>query len=159
MKPSSCKAKGRALQQAVAANVLEHLPSLSPDDVRSTSMGVAGPDLQLSTRAKELFPFGVECKAQERINIWESWAQTQRHCSKTGLTPLLVCRRNRTAPFAVLPWEFVLPLLTRSQIDAEEDTVADADTEEHADANVRTRALRNALVEALRVLDEQLQQD
>lgn len=39
MKPQSAKAKGRRLQQQVAAAVLENYRELTEDDVRSTSMG------------------------------------------------------------------------------------------------------------------------
>lgn len=123
-------------------------------------MGVAGPDLQLSSRAKEVFPFGVECKSQERINVWDSWAQTQRHCVNTELTPLLICRRNRTAPFAVLPWAYVLPLLARASDDPTEgDPVAQGDpaqgdSVDHAPRADRLRRARAALVEALRALDD-----
>jgi hypothetical protein len=39
MKPQSAKAKGRRLQQQVAAAVLENYHELTEDDVRSTSMG------------------------------------------------------------------------------------------------------------------------
>ena len=48
MKTSSAKAKGRRLQQKVRDLLLETFTELEPDDIRSTSMGVSGEDLQLS---------------------------------------------------------------------------------------------------------------
>ena len=47
MKTSSAKAKGRRLQQKVRDLLLETFTELQPDDIRSTSMGVSGEDLQL----------------------------------------------------------------------------------------------------------------
>ena len=51
MKTQSCKSKGRRLQQKVVADVLAAFPHLQPDDVRSTSMGCGGEDVQLSPAA------------------------------------------------------------------------------------------------------------
>ena len=62
MKAQSAKAKGRKLQQVVRDGVLKRFPSLEPDDVRSTSMGAGGEDVQLSPVARRLFPYQVECK-------------------------------------------------------------------------------------------------
>lgn len=110
LKPSSAKQKGRLLQQAVAAALLERFPQLTPDDVRSTPMGVRGADVQLSARARKLVPYAVECKACEKLNVWAAWEQCQTHV-RDGDTPLLVCRRNRTEAFAVVPWAHLLDLL------------------------------------------------
>ena len=51
---ASCKAKGRRLQQTVAEDVLRAFPALEADDVRSTPMGCAGEDVQMSPRAQRL---------------------------------------------------------------------------------------------------------
>jgi len=47
LKPQSAKAKGRKLQQWVRDQILQRFPTLSTDDVRSTSMGASGEDVQL----------------------------------------------------------------------------------------------------------------
>ena len=111
MKPSSAKQKGRLLQQYVASVLLERFPDLTSDDVRSTPMGVRGADVQLSARAKRRFPYAVECKAVEKLNMWTAWEQAQSH-QVEGLAPLLVCRRNRTAPVAVIRWDDFVELIT-----------------------------------------------
>ena len=72
MKTSSAKAKGRRLQQKVRDLLLETFTELEPDDIRSTSMGVSGEDLQLSPAARKLIPFAIECKNQEKLNVWDS---------------------------------------------------------------------------------------
>jgi hypothetical protein len=71
----SRKAKGRRLQQHVRDRVLETFEQLEDGDVRSTSMGASGVDVLLSPLAQKLFPFAVECKNQERLNLWESLDQ------------------------------------------------------------------------------------
>lgn len=108
MKPQSAKAKGRRLQQAVRDHVLAAFPTLKPGDVRSAPMGTPGADLQLSPAATELFPFTVECKNQEGINIWTSLAQADRDPS---LTPLLVFQRNNTQAYAAIPFSAFLKLV------------------------------------------------
>lgn len=76
-KTSSLKAKGRNLQKTVRDVVLETFHSLTPDDVRSTSMGCGGVDVQLSTRAGNLWPFCVECKNVENFQLWKSLEQAE----------------------------------------------------------------------------------
>jgi hypothetical protein len=75
--PASRKAKGRRLQQAVRQDLVDRL-GIDPGDILSTAMGQSGCDLYLSPAARAQFPFGVECKAQERIALPEWWQQCTR---------------------------------------------------------------------------------
>ena len=94
----SRKAKGRRLQQEVRDLILEtYKDVLEPDDVRSTSMGASGEDLLLSPAARKLFPFSVECKNQERLNIWDSLSQAEENAGPH--IPLLVFKRNRSKTY------------------------------------------------------------
>ncbi len=108
--PASRKAKGRRLQQAVRQDLIDRL-GIDPGDILSTAMGQSGCDLYLSPAARAQFPFGVECKAQERIALPEWWQQCARNAVVEGLTPLLVFRRNREDALAVLRWSDLLSLL------------------------------------------------
>lgn len=110
MLTSSAKAKGRRLQQAVRDGILAKFPELKPGDVRSTSMGASGEDLLLSPRALELFPFAVECKNQEALNIWKALEQAQEHAVE-GARPLLVFKRNQSDMYAALKFDDLLELL------------------------------------------------
>ena len=74
-------------------------------------MGQSGCDLYLSPAAREQFPFGVECKAQERIALPALWQQCTRNAAAEGLVPLLVLKQSRREPLAVLRWEDLLSLL------------------------------------------------
>jgi hypothetical protein len=108
--PASRKAKGRRLQQTVRQDLIDRL-GIDPGDILSTAMGQSGCDLYLSPAARARFPFGVECKAQERIALPEWWQQCTRNADKVGLTPLLLIKRSREEPLAVLRWTDLLALL------------------------------------------------
>ncbi len=97
----------------MAADMAQAL-GLDPADVLSRSSGAGGTDLHLSPRARARFPFAVECKNQERVNIWEAFEQAAAHAS-APLDPLLVIARNRTAPLAVLRWPVLLALFVPVQ--------------------------------------------
>jgi hypothetical protein len=106
MKTSSCKAKGRRLQQHVANRIKEYF-FLPDNDVKSVPMGSQGADVWLSKTAKDLFPFDIECKAQEAINIWSAYEQAKTH----GPTPLVVFTRNRSDVLCTLSFEDLLKIL------------------------------------------------
>ena len=108
--PASRKAKGRRFQQAVRQDLIDHL-GVPEGDVLSTAMGQSGCDLYLSPAARERFPFGVECKAQEAIALPAWWRQCTRNAEAEGLAPLLVLKQSRREPLAVLRWEDLLALL------------------------------------------------
>jgi hypothetical protein len=109
MKPQSAKAKGRKLQQYIAEKILELFPELTERDVKSTSMGVSGDDIQLSEEATKKFPFSVEAKNQERLQIWEALKQSTK--DNRDLTPLLVFKRNRSEVYCAMKFEDFLSLL------------------------------------------------
>ena len=106
MKTQSAKAKGRRLQQWCRDQILETFNELKESDVRSASMGAGGIDVQLSTRAKELFPFSIECKNTERVRIWDSFDQAEANC-EDGTEPLLIIKRNGSAALAVVDAEWL----------------------------------------------------
>lgn len=106
MTPQSRKSKGRRLQQHVA-NRIKDTFFLSDKDVKSLPMGSQGADVWLSTFAFQHFPFSIECKAQEKISIWEAYEQASNH----GPHPLVVFTRNRSEPLCVLSFEDLLHIL------------------------------------------------
>lgn len=95
MKTSSAKAKGRRLQKAVATLIAANF-SLPESDIKSLPMGSQGCDVWLSEKAREKFPFAIECKNVEKLNVWESFEQAKMHAVKENLAPLLVFSRNRS---------------------------------------------------------------
>ena len=109
MKSQSCRAKGRRLQQRVAQSIVEAFPHLEADDAVSTSSGANGVDVRMSPLAQRTIPVAIECKNQERLNIWACLEQPVKNCPP-GMAPCLIFSRNRAATYAVLPWETVLAL-------------------------------------------------
>ena len=110
MKPRSAKNKGKRLQNKVRDLILEKFnKKLEEDDVRSITMGDSGEDILLSPAARKLFPFSVECKNQEKLNIWSSLEQAESNSGNH--TPLLIFKRNRTKTYAVLEFDKLLELL------------------------------------------------
>jgi len=103
MKPKSAKNKGRILCKTLKKK-LEDSFNFKPGDVEITSSGAGGMDLKLSPHARRLFPFAVECKNQELLNIWKAYSQAASNCPHE-LMPLVVFKRNRTDPYVMLDLE------------------------------------------------------
>ena len=113
-KTRNAKAKGRRLQNQVRDLLLETFKDeLEPDDIRSQIMGMSGEDIVLSPAARRLFPFSVECKAQESLSIWSALEQAESNAGKH--IPLLVFKRNRSKTYAVLEFDKLLELLDESE--------------------------------------------
>lgn len=110
IKPQSAKAKGRKLQQTVRDAILEAFPTLEPDDVRSTSMGAGGEDVQLSPAARKLFPYSVECKNLAKIAVYNYYVQATGH---NDYEPLVVIKQNRSKPLAVVDLEHFMNLIRK----------------------------------------------
>jgi len=110
MKPSSGKAKGRRLQDKVCADLNEKLtPYVRTGDIRPAIMGESGCDIKLSPAGRDAFPFSIECKNVERLNLWNAWDQATGNSD--GYVPLLVIKKNRRDPLVVLDWSVFLELM------------------------------------------------
>ena len=108
MKTQSAKAKGRRLQQWFRDLLIEKL-DIHPEDIESRSMGAGGEDLIMARAAREKFPYSIECKNQEKLNIWSSLEQAENNSGSH--TPLLIFKRNRTKTYAVIEFKRLLELL------------------------------------------------
>tara|TARA_X000000950_G_C13883238_1_gene647786 strand:- start:169 stop:504 length:336 start_codon:yes stop_codon:yes gene_type:complete len=108
MKTSSAKAKGRNLQKWFREVLVEHL-HLDPEDLESRPMGSSGEDIIMGKLSRQKFPFSVECKNQEKVNVWEAYAQASSNCK--GYEPLVVIKRNRHKPLVLMDAEEFVKLL------------------------------------------------
>ena len=113
MKVSSAKNKGRRLQQKIVSDLLRVFPSLAKDDVKSCSMGANGEDIQLSREARQVFPYSIEAKNQERVNIWTAIAQAEANAGDKGKA-IVVFKKNNEDARVVLRWEVFLSILSQS---------------------------------------------
>ena len=108
MKTSSAKAKGRRLQQKFMQLLIEKL-DIDPEDIESRSMGAGGEDLIMSKAARNKFPYSIECKNQEKLNIWSAWDQANGN--KGSYEPLVVIKKNGVRPLVVLDAENFLDMI------------------------------------------------
>ncbi len=99
MKTQSAKAKGRRLQQWFRDLLIEKL-EIHPEDVESRSMGAGGEDLIMSRSAREKFPYSIECKNQEKLNIWKAYSQAEKNSG--DYEPIVVIKRNNHKPLIVV---------------------------------------------------------
>ena len=108
MKTQSAKSKGRRLQQWVRNILIEKL-DVHPEDVESRSMGSSGEDLIMARSARSKFPYSIECKNQEKLNIWSALEQAEENSGNH--IPLVIFKRNRSKTYAVLEFDKLLELL------------------------------------------------
>ena len=107
MKNQSGKAKGRRLQQWIANEILNRFTGLDPDDVTSRSMGCGGEDVLLSPKARGKFPFSIEAKNTERLNLHRAYSQCIDN-SKDLHEPLLIVKKNHHRPLAIVDAEYFI---------------------------------------------------
>ena len=107
MKTQSAKAKGRRLQQWFRDQLIEKL-EVHPEDVESRSMGAGGEDLIMARAAREKFPYSIECKNQEKVNVWESYSQAVDNSK--NYEPVVVIKRNNHKPLVVVDAEYFVGL-------------------------------------------------
>ena len=103
MKTQSAKAKGRRLQQWIRDLLIEKL-EIHPEDIESRSMGDVGEDLIMARAARESFPYSIECKNQEKINIWEAYKQAEDNSK--DYEPVVVLKRNNQKPLILVDAEY-----------------------------------------------------
>lgn len=111
--PASAKAKGRKLQQWVRDFLLSLHPDLEPDDIKSTSMGAGGEDVQLSPAARKLIPISVECKARQKIQVYQWYDQAISNC-KAGIEPVVILKADRKKPLALIDAETLFTMMVKN---------------------------------------------
>tara|TARA_R100001443_G_scaffold75550_1_gene83115 strand:- start:23 stop:370 length:348 start_codon:yes stop_codon:yes gene_type:complete len=102
MKPQSAKAKGRRLQQQFRELLIEEL-GIHPEDIESRSMGAGGEDLIMARAAREKFPYSIECKNVEKLNVWEAYKQAEENSK--NYEPVVVMKKNNHKTLVVIDAE------------------------------------------------------
>ena len=110
MKPQSAKAKGRRLQQDVRNRLIEEL-DVHPEDIESRSMGASGEDLIMARAARKKFPYSIECKNQESLNVWKSYEQATENSG--DYEPVVFIKRNNQKPLVVVDADYFINLHKR----------------------------------------------
>ena len=107
MKTQSAKAKGRRLQQWFRDLLIEKL-DVHPEDIESRSMGAGGEDLIMARAARKKFPYSIECKNQENVNVWKAYEQAEENSGK--YEPIVVLKRNNTKPLVLVDADYFVRL-------------------------------------------------
>ena len=113
MKTQSAKAKGRRFQQWVRNLLIEEL-SVHPEDIESRSMGAGGEDLIMARAAREKFPYSIECKNQESVNLWKSYEQAKENSG--DYEPIVVLKRNKSKPLVLVDADYFVRLHDRKSV-------------------------------------------
>ena len=115
IKTSSAKTKGRKLQKWVAGKIsdLLNIPWGYEDDkkIQPRLMGQSGTDIILRQEAKKLFQFDIECKATERLRLYQDIEQAKKNNMEKNRHWLLVHKKNRNQPIAILDADVFFELL------------------------------------------------
>jgi len=108
----SAKAKGRDLQNWVCHKIskLINLPCGKDEYIASREASQTGTDIRLIGKAKELFPFSVECKWQEKWNM-RAFIKQAKANQMENTDWLLFCKRNREKVVAIMDAERFFVLL------------------------------------------------
>ena len=107
--PRTRKAKGREFQTWVADQIRATL-ICHEDDVKPVLMSGAGVDIQISPAMRERFPFSIECKRTESLNVWQAFKQARVN-AYPATHPVLVAKSNRLEPLAVIPFSLFLAMV------------------------------------------------
>lgn len=113
MTPQSAKAKGRNLQKLVAKKLLDSFEQFTAQDVRSTSMGCQGADVQLSQAALDLLGLQIECKNRAKIAVYQDYAQAKTH---GNAEPVVVLKQNHSKPLALVDLDYFIQLLRKATV-------------------------------------------
>jgi len=105
MKTASAKAKGRRLQQDVRTKLIEDL-DIHPEDIESRSMGAGGEDLIMARAARKKFPYSIECKNQEKVNVWKAYEQCEANSG--DYEPVVIIKKNNVKPLVVIDMEYFI---------------------------------------------------
>ena len=114
MLTSSAKNKGRRACLQVKDLLEKYAPDLRPGDIEVTSSGATGEDIKLSPAARLVYPFGIEVKNQENINIWKAFEQAISHvegCEYEFRVPVVFYKRNKSELMVTLRAEDFIKLI------------------------------------------------
>lgn len=118
MRTSSAKAKGRRACQDLVGALFGAFPELGFGDLRVTSSGATGEDIQMSPLAETLIPFGFEVKNQESMGIWTAIEQAKGHVKKSQKFWAVAFKRNNSSMYVCLELSLFVKLLRGAYVNA-----------------------------------------
>ena len=71
-------------------------------------MGAGGEDLIMARAARKKFPYSIECKNQESVNVWKSYEQAEENSG--DYEPIVVLKRNNTRALVLVDADYFVRL-------------------------------------------------
>jgi hypothetical protein len=106
----AAKQKGRLGQNEIRDKLLEVFPEFEPDDIKSTTMGDGGEDIQLSPAARKKMPITIEVKRRKSgMKMQYDWLEQATRHGKGE--PVLVFRADRSEWIVMVGLEHYMELL------------------------------------------------
>ena len=65
--------------------------------------GAGGEDLIMARDARQKFPYSIECKNQEKLNVWDAYQQAIDNSG--DYEPILIMKKNGKKPLVVMDAE------------------------------------------------------
>jgi hypothetical protein len=72
-------------------------------------MGAGGEDVVMARAAREHFPFSVECKNVEKLNVWDAYEQAKANAK--DYEPIVVMKKNHKKPLVVIDAEYFISMV------------------------------------------------
>ena len=72
---------------------------------------VSARNLIMARAARQKFPYSIECKNQESVNIWKSYEQAESNAG--DYEPVLFIKRNNQKPLVVVDADYFVSLHNR----------------------------------------------
>ena len=106
------KAKGRLGQQEIRDRLLAEFPEFEADDIKSTTMGDSGADIQLSPAARKRLNLAIEVKRRKDMGktFYDFMDQAKGHV-KHGEDPVVFFRSDRKPWLVVIDIDHFMKLL------------------------------------------------
>lgn len=108
----AAKQKGRLGQNEIRDRLLEEFPEFEPDDIKSTTMGDGGADIQLSPAARKRLNLAIEVKRRKSggTTFYNYMDQAKNH-AKQGEDPVVFFRADRKPWLVVVDLDLFMRLL------------------------------------------------
>ena len=71
-------------------------------------MGSSGEDIIMGKQTREVFPYSIECKNQEAVNVWKAYEQAQENSG--DYEPIVVLKRNKSKPLVLIDADYFVRL-------------------------------------------------
>lgn len=122
IKISSRKQKGRSLQKWVCQQVaklfgIEYDQQDDQCPIHSREMGQSGVDIILRSPVKEVFPFAIECKSGEHLNLLQTMKQAKKNTGNELDWIIVYKKKAFNTPIAIMDWDCFYKIIDRRFIE------------------------------------------